>query len=73
MVRGRLLAALSDHIRKSVLKLGKKSVKNLLTWGVFLVVLALAMFTNISTVLLVIAVGIFGVVFTALRERSQAK
>ena len=57
----------------SVLKLGKQSVKNLLTWGVFLVVLALAMFTNISTVLLVIAVGIFGVVFTALRERSQAK
>ena len=56
----------------SVYKLAKKSVKDLLTWGIFLLVFALALFTNISTILLVIAVGVFGVVFTALRERGKA-
>ena len=60
-------------IFSSVIKLAKKSVKDLLTWGVFLVVLALAMFTNVSTVLLVIAVGIFGVVFTGWKERRKAQ
>jgi len=55
----------------SVVKLGKKSLKNLLSWGIFLCVFALAMFTSLSTVLLILSVAVFGVVLTLLRERRK--
>lgn len=57
----------------SVWKLAKKSVKDLLTWGIFLAVLAISLFTNLSTVLLVLSVGVFGVVMSVVKERRKVK
>lgn len=47
-------------ILDSVLKLGKKSVKNKLSWAVFLVTAFLATFTGIPTVALVLSAGVVG-------------
>jgi len=55
----------------SVIKLGKKSLKNMLSWGIFLCVFVLAFFTPVSTVILVPAVAVFGVVLSLLRERRK--
>ena len=57
-------------ILDSVLKLGKKSVKDKLSWGVFLVTAVLAFFTDIPTVAIVVAVGVLGVI---LYVRGRAK
>ena len=47
-------------ILDAVLKLGKKSIVDKSSVIIFLVVVGLAAFTNISTILLVIAAGIAG-------------
>lgn len=44
----------------AVVKLGKKSLSDNKAVILFLIVLALALFTNISTVVLVIAAGVVG-------------
>ncbi len=44
----------------AVWKLGKKTLKNKLSWGIFLVVTVLAAFTNLSTVAIVVAAGLLG-------------
>ena len=55
-------------ILDSVLKLGKKSVKDPLSWGIFLVTTALAFFTEIPTVALVLGAGVLGVVLHVTRR-----
>ena len=47
-------------IFNAVVKLGKKSLINKTAIGVFVVILALALFTNLSPALLVILAGLFG-------------
>ena len=47
-------------ILDSVLKLGKKSVKDKISWTIFLVTTALATFTGIPTVALVLGAGLVG-------------
>ena len=47
-------------ILDSVLKLGKKSVKDKCSWAIFLITTALAFFTPIPTVVLVVGAGLVG-------------
>ncbi|MBR2047818.1 MAG: chromate transporter [Oscillospiraceae bacterium] len=47
-------------ILDSVLKLGKKSVKDKLSWTIFLITACLATFTGIPTVAIVVGTGIVG-------------
>ena len=49
-------------ILDSVLKLGKKSVKDRISWAVFLITTVLAFFTPIPTVVLVLGAGVVGYV-----------
>ena len=48
----------------AVLKLGKGNIKNKIGFLIFAVALIFAMFTKVSTVLLVIGAGIAGVIFS---------
>ena len=48
----------------AVLKLGKGNMKNKIGFLIFAVALIFAMFTKVSTVLLVIGAGIAGVIFS---------
>ena len=48
-------------ILNAVVKMGKKTVKDLPTWIIFLTVFALAVFTDVSPVLLIIAAALAGV------------
>ncbi len=57
-------------ILDSVLKLGKKSVKDPVSWTIFLVIAALAFFTEIPTVLLVLGTGVVGYI---LYRKERAK
>ena len=47
-------------ILDSVLKLGKKSVKDAISWTIFLITVVLATFTDIPTVVLVLGAGLVG-------------
>lgn len=58
-------------ILDAVLKLGVKSVTGLSAWAIFLVTVFLSFFTEISTVLLVIAAGIAGYVLYILRRAGK--
>lgn len=60
-------------IFSSVIKLSKKSVRDWFTAGVFTVIFLLALFSNVATVLLVVAAALLGFVLTLVRERRQAK
>lgn len=53
-------ACVTVLIFDSVIKLGKKSLKDNICWIIFLLVLGLSLFTNISTAILVILSGIAG-------------
>ena len=57
-------------IASSVIKLGKSSLKDWVTVGIFLVVLALALALDASPVALVLAAGVAGCVAKALGERK---
>lgn len=48
-------------IFSSVIKLGKKALKDWMTWVLFIIVFLISLFTNISNVLLVIAAGVLGI------------
>lgn len=48
----------------AIIKLGKSSLKNAVGYGIFAVALVLSLFTDLSTVLLVIMAGVAGVVFS---------
>jgi len=55
-------AAVVALIASSVLKLGKSTVKNVLSGCIFLAVLALALFAGLSPVILVVGAGLAGYV-----------
>ena len=55
-------------ILDAVLKLGKKSIKDPVSWAVFLVTAALAFFTDIPTVALVLSSGIVGFILYVIRR-----
>ena len=55
-------------ILDSVLKLGKKSVKDPISWAVFLVTAFLAFFTEVPTVALVLSAGVLGVILYVARR-----
>ena len=55
-------------ILDAVLKLGKKSIKDPVSWTIFLITAALAFFTDISTVALVLGAGIVGYILYVVRR-----
>ena len=55
-------------ILDAVLKLGKKSIKDPVSWTIFLITAALAFFTDISTVVLVLGAGIVGYILYVVRR-----
>lgn len=57
-------------ILDSVLKLGKKSVKDPISWAVFLTTAFLAFFTEIPTVALVLSAGVLGVILYVTRRNK---
>lgn len=60
-------------ILEATMKLGKTSITDKITMLVFFVVLALSLFTNLSTVLLVILTGISGIFLGNLKQREGTK
>ena len=59
-------------IFNSVLKLIKGAVKDYFALGIFLLILLLALFTDIGTVYLVVISAILGIVINTLRKRKEA-
>lgn len=59
-------------ILDAVLKLGKKSITDKIGIAIFLIICALAVFTNVSTIALVVVSGIAGYVIYYVRGRKQA-
>lgn len=57
----------------SVIKLGKKSIKSVFAAVLCLIVFCLAMFTEVSTFILVIAAGVAGVVIVPVIEKLSSK
>ena len=47
-------------ILNSVLALGKKAIKNKLSWVIFLIATVLAAFTEVPTVAIVLGAGVIG-------------
>ena len=60
-------------IFSSVVKLGKKSLKNWLAWVIFAVIFLLALFSGVPTVLLVVITALFGFIMSLIRVRKAAK
>ncbi len=60
-------------ILSSVIKIGKKSLKNAMSWIIFGIVFLLASFTGIPTAFIVIAVGVFGLVFSLVKAKGGAR
>ena len=60
-------------IFNSVLKLIKGAVKDYCALGIFLLILLLALFTDIGTVYLVVISAILGIVINTLRKRKEAE
>jgi chromate transporter len=58
-------------ILNAVVKLWKKSIVDKLTFSAFLVIFLLAVFSNISPALLVIAAGIAGILFCPKKEGTK--
>ena len=58
-------------ILDAVLKLGKKSVKDALSWTLFLITTVLAFFTEIPTVAIVVGAGVVGYILY-LKGRAKA-
>lgn len=65
-------AAVVVLILDSVIKLGKKSVKDLWCWIIFLAVLALSLFTNLSPIWLVVLAGVAGYLLKPVADRQAA-
>ncbi|MGI5963346.1 MAG: chromate transporter [Lawsonibacter sp.] len=58
-------------IAASVIKLGKSTLKDAVSIGIFLVVLALAFFVGLSPVILIVAAGLVGYVTRQLKRLSK--
>ena len=57
----------------SVLKLGKKSIKDNYCWIIFLSVLGLSLFTDLSPIWLVLMAGAAGYIFKPMADAKKAK
>lgn len=57
----------------AVLSLGKKSIKNIFSWIVFLIVVFVATFTNVSPIIVVFCSGLLGVLYTKAMKRKDDK
>ncbi len=66
-------AAVVALILSSVIKLSKKSVPDLITKVIFLVVALLAFFTDISPVFFILAVAIFSLFFNMIKAKKMKK
>ena len=66
-------AAVCVLIMDSVIKLGKKSIRDLWGWIIFLCVLMVSLLSGISPVLLVVLSGVAGIVLKPVEERRAAK
>ncbi len=66
-------AAVCVLIMDSVVKLGKKSIRDLWGWIIFLCVLMASMLSGISPVLLVVLSGAAGIVLKPVEDRRAAK
>jgi chromate transporter len=66
-------AAVCVLIMDSVIKLGKKSIRDLWGWIIFLCVLMASLLSGISPVLLVVLSGVAGIVLKPVEERRAVK
>ena len=66
-------AAVCALILDSVIKLGKKSVKDTYCVIIFLVILAASLFLDVSPVWLVVTAGVAGYVLKPFADRTEAK
>ncbi len=60
-------------ILDSVLKLGKKSIKDTFCWIIFLVILGLSLFTDLSPIWLVLLAGAAGYIFKPMADAKAGK
>ena len=60
-------------ILDSVLKLGKKSIKDTFCWIIFLVILGLSLFTDLSPIWLVLLAGAAGYIFKPMADAKADK
>ena len=58
-------------ILDAIISLGKKSLKNVFSWIVFIAVAIVAIFTKISPILVVLLSGIAGLIFTKIVEGGK--
>lgn len=63
-------AAVVVLIFDSVIKLAKKSVKDVYCWIIFLAILGLSLFTSVSPVLLVVIAGVAGYIFKPMADKA---
>lgn len=70
---GGIRAAVVALILSAVLKIGKKSVVDVITTIIFLVVTALSIFTDLSPAVFVIFAGVCGIVIKGCRKDSEKK
>ncbi len=72
---GGIRAAVVALIASSIIKLSKKSVKDIISFVIFLVVTVLSFFTDLSPVIFVLAAGVCGLVvnITGVRKKKEEK
>ncbi len=66
-------AAVVALIASSVIKLSKKSVKDIATFIIFLVVTVLSFFTDLSPIIFVVAAGVCGLVINVVNPKAATK
>lgn len=70
---GGIRAAVVALIANSVIKLGKKSVVDITTFAIFLIVTLLSFFTDLSPVIFVVSAGICGLVINLFSVKKEEK
>lgn len=72
---GGIRAAVVALIASSIIKLAKKSVKEIISFVIFLIVTVLSFFTDMSPIIFVIAAGVCGLVvnITGVRKAKEEK
>ncbi len=70
---GGIRAAVVALILSAVLKLGKKSVIDIITGVIFVIVTLLSIFTDLSPAIFVVAAGLCGIIIGGCRKDSEKK
>lgn len=68
-VRGVVCALLMN----TVINLGKKSLKKIVSWFIAIVILLLALFTKLPTIILVLIAAVFGIVYDLIKSKKAKK